>query len=124
MSMRSSVFSSNGWHVFAHGGRGDPGVYVQGDYFPARPKSDCDCPNLEVNDAEVQGQFQVFIPLEVARAIAEWARETDAAKPGWPPEAQAAWRTLGITTSRWDADAFAEKRPDPFAHLVFTGNDK
>lgn len=32
--------------------------------------------------------------------------------------------SLDITTSRWDADAFIERanRPDPFAHLIFTGN--
>jgi hypothetical protein len=90
--MRSSKFNDNGWHVFEHGGRGDPGIYVNGDYFPDRPRSDCDHPNLEVGDHEVQQDFTVFIPLEVARAIAKWVAETDAAKPGWTPEQQAAWR--------------------------------
>lgn len=82
MSMRSSEKVPDGWRMFSHGGRADQGLYVAVDDHPAsgRVQSDCDEPNLTVNDADFQGYVQMFLPRDVCEAIAKWVATT----PRWP----------------------------------------
>lgn len=72
MSVRCGVFYEGKWHVFHTGGRhGQEGLFVQG-----RSDSDtCDGDgygDLEIDGNSIEGDFGVFLPIEVCRAIAKW----------------------------------------------------